>query len=85
MKVEFYPEDNVYHVRLETSEERLAMSAFHSLITKTPTIEITPSKRREGYTVEIPDNFMETLDKQKKEFKELVEQNPHTRIYKTTG
>ena len=85
MKIEHYPENNAFHVQLWSGNERLAMSAFHSLITKLPKIIITPQKNYGGYTVEIPDNLFEIIDKQREEFNELIEQNPNTTVINRLG
>lgn len=85
VKIEGYPNSKQIHIKLMTANERLAMSAFHSLIHKTPTIVASKENRQGNWMIEIPDDFFEQMKKQQEDFNELVKQNPDTRIIGKTG
>ena len=67
-------------IQVDTAEERIAQSVFHCLIQGLPDIVIRKDETF-GYTFEIPDNFMESLEKQKEDYNELLKKNPNTKIY----
>ena len=76
---------SVIVIRVQTAEERLAEKAFHKKITSLPPIYVYKTERMGGYEIEITDNFIKNIEKQKKEYEELAKQNPSTRIYKKAG